>query len=65
MQACRALEEQFLEIDKKRGELAVYLCEDADLSLEQLFETMRTFRRLFIKALKVRKLLVDVVHGSL
>lgn len=55
-EACQALNERFACIDKKRSELAVYLCEDANkLSLEELFGTIRTFRELFIKALKVRK----------
>lgn len=56
LEACRALSERFAEIEKKRSELAVYLCEDANqLSLEDLFGTIRTFRGLFIKALKENK----------
>ena len=48
-----------MEIDKKRSELAVYLCEDAhQLSLEELFGTIKSFRGLFIKALKVREVLM-------
>lgn len=56
------LNERFAAIETKKGELAVYLCEDANqLSLEELFGTIRTFRGLFIKALKVREAaLVDV-----
>nr|XP_057946389.1 inverted formin-2-like [Doryrhamphus excisus] len=54
--ACRALSERFADIDKKKSELAVYLCEDPNqLSLEELFGTIRTFRELFIKALKDNK----------
>ncbi|XP_039993114.1 inverted formin-2-like isoform X2 [Xiphias gladius] len=53
LEACQALSEKFAEINEQRSELAVYLCEDANqLSLEELFGTMRTFRELFIKALK-------------
>lgn len=56
LEACQALSKRFTEIDKQRSELAVYLCEDANqLSLEELFGTMKTFRQLFIKALKVRE----------
>ena len=55
LEVCRALSERFALIDKQRSELAVYLCEDANqLSLEELFGTLRTFRELFIKALKVK-----------
>ncbi|XP_069574798.1 inverted formin-2-like [Brachyistius frenatus] len=56
LEACQTLSERFAEIQKKRSELAVYLCEDANqLSLEELFGTIRTFRELFIKALKENK----------
>lgn len=56
MEACGVLTERFTEIERKRSELAVYLCEDANqLSLEELFGTIRTFRELFIKSLKVRE----------
>lgn len=41
-------------IEEKRRDLAVYLCEDANqLSLQELFGTIGTFRELFIKSLKV------------
>ncbi|XP_077587365.1 inverted formin-2-like isoform X2 [Stigmatopora nigra] len=56
LEVCRALSERFVDIDKKRSELAVYLCEDANqLSLEELFGTIKIFRELFIKALKDNK----------
>ncbi|XP_072221100.1 inverted formin-2-like [Leuresthes tenuis] len=57
LEACRALNERFPEIEKKRLDLAVYLCEDANnLSVEELLGTIRTFRELFIKALKENKM---------
>ncbi|XP_054682791.1 inverted formin-2 isoform X4 [Grus americana] len=54
--ASRKLEEEFESIEKKREELANYLCEDpSKLSLEDIFSTMKTFRDLFIRALKENK----------
>uniref|UniRef100_A0A8C2SSS7 Inverted formin-2 n=1 Tax=Coturnix japonica TaxID=93934 RepID=A0A8C2SSS7_COTJA len=54
--ASRKLEEDFETIDRKREELANYLCEDpSKLSLEDVFSTMKTFRDLFIRALKENK----------
>ncbi|CAL1574995.1 unnamed protein product [Knipowitschia caucasica] len=56
VEACRTLSERFSEMEKRRSELAVYLCEDANqLSLEDLFGTIKTFRQLFIRALKENK----------
>lgn len=56
LETCRVLSKRFSEIETKRSELAVYLCEDANqLSLEDLFGTIRTFRELFVKALKENK----------
>ncbi|KAM4778328.1 inverted formin-2-like [Cyanocitta cristata] len=54
--ASRKLEEEFDTIEKKREELANYLCEDpSKLSLEDIFSIMKTFRDLFIRALKENK----------
>ncbi|XP_077411492.1 inverted formin-2-like isoform X2 [Vanacampus margaritifer] len=57
LEACRDLSERFVDIDKQKSELAVYFCEDANqLSLEELFGTIKIFRELFIKALKDNKI---------
>ncbi|XP_072486164.1 inverted formin-2 isoform X2 [Notamacropus eugenii] len=54
--ASRELEEEFKIIERKKVELADYLCEDAHkLSLEDTFSTMKTFRELFIRAMKENK----------
>ncbi|XP_050810064.1 inverted formin-2 isoform X16 [Gopherus flavomarginatus] len=54
--ASKKLEEEFEIIERKKGELANYLCEDANkLSLEDIFSTMKIFRDLFIRALKENK----------
>lgn len=56
LEACDILSKKFAEIEAKKSELAVYLCEDANqLSLEELFGTIRTFRELFVRALKENK----------
>uniref|UniRef100_A0A452QY75 Inverted formin 2 n=1 Tax=Ursus americanus TaxID=9643 RepID=A0A452QY75_URSAM len=56
IEASRALDEVFQAIEQKKLELASYLCEDAQqLSLEDTFSTMKTFRDLFIRALKENK----------
>lgn len=54
--ASRALEELFEAVERRRQELAEYLCEDPQqLSLEDTFSTMRAFRDLFLRALKENK----------
>ncbi|KAM9355955.1 inverted formin-2 isoform 2-T2 [Pholidichthys leucotaenia] len=56
LEECRTLTVRFTEMEEKKSELAVYLCEDPNkLSLEELFGTIRTFRDLFIKSLKENK----------
>lgn len=61
LETCQALSKRLAALEKKRNELALYLCEDANqLSLEELFGNIKTFRGLFIKALKVRD---DTCHG--
>lgn len=52
----QALEQVFQAIEQKQLELASYLCEDAQqLSLEDTLSTMKTFRDLFLRALKENK----------
>lgn len=52
--ASQALDKVLQAIEQKKQELASYLCEDAQqLSLEDTFSTMKAFRDLFIRALKV------------
>lgn len=61
--ASRKLEEEFETIERKREELANYLCEDpSKLSLEDIFSTMKTFRDLFVRALKVGVCTHDTEH---
>ncbi|XP_028620300.1 inverted formin-2 isoform X2 [Grammomys surdaster] len=56
IEASRALDKVFDAIEQKKLELADYLCEDPQqLSLEDTFTTMKTFRDLFTRALKENK----------
>uniref|UniRef100_A0A8C2LHJ0 Inverted formin-2 n=2 Tax=Cricetulus griseus TaxID=10029 RepID=A0A8C2LHJ0_CRIGR len=56
IEASRALDKVFEAIEQKKLELADYLCEDPQqLSLEDTFSTMKTFRDLFTRALKENK----------
>uniref|UniRef100_A0AAR2IKB0 Inverted formin, FH2 and WH2 domain containing n=1 Tax=Pygocentrus nattereri TaxID=42514 RepID=A0AAR2IKB0_PYGNA len=51
------IEDRLVDLDRKKAELAEYLCEDAaQLSIEELFGTIKTFRGLFIKALKENRI---------
>lgn len=52
--ASKDLQEELANIEKKKEELADYPCEDRKkMSLEDVFNTMKTFRELFLKALQV------------
>ncbi|NXT80875.1 INF2 protein, partial [Zapornia atra] len=54
LEASKDLQKEFATIEKKKEQIADYLCEDRKkLSLEDLFSTMKTFRELFLKALQV------------
>ncbi|RXM93720.1 Inverted formin-2 [Acipenser ruthenus] len=54
--ASEELEDRFGVIEAKKKDLALYLCEDpARLSLEELFNTIKTFRDLFLKAIQDNK----------
>lgn len=56
IEASHALDKMFEVIEQKKLELADYLCEDPQqLSLEDTFSTMKTFRDLFTRALKENK----------
>ncbi|XP_048803976.1 inverted formin-2-like isoform X2 [Lagopus muta] len=51
--ASKDLQEELANIEKKKEELADYLCEDRKkMSLEDVFNTLKTFRELFLKALQ-------------
>ncbi|XP_065541684.1 inverted formin-2-like isoform X1 [Lathamus discolor] len=53
LDASKDLQKEFASIERKKEELADYLCEDrTKLSLEDVFRTMKTFRELFLKALQ-------------
>ncbi|NWV37153.1 INF2 protein, partial [Grantiella picta] len=53
LNASKDLQKEFVTIEKKKEELADYLCEDRKkLSLEDVFSTMKTFREIFLKALQ-------------
>ncbi|KAM6274407.1 inverted formin-2-like [Porphyrio hochstetteri] len=56
LEASKDLQKELATIEKKKEQIADYLCEDRKkLSLEDLFSTMKTFRELFLKALQENK----------
>ncbi|XP_072218702.1 inverted formin-2-like isoform X2 [Leuresthes tenuis] len=53
LRACDQLQQVMSSVEKKRRDLAKYLCEDGcSFSLDELFSTIKTFRGLFLQALK-------------
>ncbi|XP_062293707.1 inverted formin-2-like [Scomber scombrus] len=51
--SCEQLQQLLSSVDERRTELCVYLCEDSSrFSLYELFNTIKTFRGLFLRALK-------------
>ncbi|XP_041831400.1 inverted formin-2-like isoform X2 [Melanotaenia boesemani] len=53
LQACEQLQQVMSSVEEKRRDLADYLCEDSSsFSLDDLFTTIKTFRDLFLRALK-------------
>lgn len=54
LNASKDLQKEFATIEKKKEELADYLCEDRKkMSLEDVFSTMKSFREIFLKTLQV------------
>ncbi|KAK5622762.1 hypothetical protein CRENBAI_025121 [Crenichthys baileyi] len=53
LQACEQLQKVMSSVEERRRDLADYLCEDiSSFSLDDLFGTIKTFRGLFLRALK-------------
>ncbi|MEQ2196401.1 hypothetical protein XENOCAPTIV_025324 [Xenoophorus captivus] len=54
LQACEQLQKVMSLVEDRRRDLADYLCEDiSSFSLDDLFGTIKTFRGLFLRALKI------------
>ncbi|XP_070843078.1 inverted formin-2-like isoform X2 [Chaetodon trifascialis] len=53
LQACEQLQQLLSSVEDKRMDLSIYLCEDSNtFSIDELFSTIKTFRGLFIRAIK-------------
>ncbi|XP_015224592.1 PREDICTED: inverted formin-2-like, partial [Cyprinodon variegatus] len=53
LRSCEQLQQVLSVVEERRQDLADYLCEDiSSFSLDELFGTIRTFRGLFLQALK-------------
>ena len=54
LQVCEQLQQLLSSVEEKRMDLSVYLCEDSSsFSIDELFNTIKTFRGLFLRAIKV------------
>ncbi|XP_030260173.1 inverted formin-2-like [Sparus aurata] len=53
LQVCEQLQQLLSSVEDKRMDLSVYLCEDSSsFSIDELFSTIKTFRGLFLRAIK-------------
>ncbi|XP_040920666.1 inverted formin-2-like isoform X2 [Toxotes jaculatrix] len=53
LRACEQLQQLLSLVEDRRTDLCVYLCEDSSsFSLSELFDTIKTFRGLFLRAIK-------------
>ena len=51
---CEQLQQLLSSVEDKRMDLSVYLCEDSSsFSIDELFNTIKTFKGLFLRAIKV------------
>uniref|UniRef100_A0A4W6EHJ1 Inverted formin 2 n=1 Tax=Lates calcarifer TaxID=8187 RepID=A0A4W6EHJ1_LATCA len=54
LRACEQLQQLLSSVEDRRTDLSIYLCEDScSFSLNELFNTIKTFRGLFLRAIKV------------
>lgn len=52
--SCEQLQQLLSSVEDRRTDLSSYLCEDSsNFSLDELFNTIKTFRALFLRAIKV------------